>query len=428
MRGSLVHTLSSGYGAAAWTPAQLPAGVLLAWYNGHDLGDLAALDNGTGAVTGADDSSTVGRWTDRAQGKHAQQATSGSRPIAGYHTKGRGISVHPGTGRHLIGASALSGGRHLYAVVSFVGANSLVTSEEAAAFAADSQGIVSTSGAVDAAHSFLVGLAGGGALWTSGSLSGPAVIDGVTTTSVGRQRRRRVVRFDRNADATSGAINLLQSSGGAIPSLSTLHEVIVLDDSATSEHHALVTSYLAWHLAAPVIACTLDSLTAGYNLNAYQSVPSLLWERYRRCASVVNLGVTGQTIATAITGDPAKLDTVVGLGRNVLVLLGGANDIAGVSAATVWSRLQSYIAMARARGWEVVICTLPNGAYWATIGAATKVTDTNALIEAGWEAEGCIGMVDLYPLSLTQPDGLHYNAADAVLVAAEVGAVLDTLL
>lgn len=418
-----------GCGRPSWTPADLAPGVLLAWYHG-DLADLAAASDGTGAVTGADDTSTIGRWVDRAQGIHAQQATAGSRPIAGYHPLGSGISVHPGAARHLIGASALTGGRYFFAAISPIGANGTRgPGDEPDVFASASQTYASTAGAVDADHSFLIGLEGGRAFWTFGSLSGPCYRDGVETTDAGRWCDRHVYEFHRNANATSGPITLLQSHGGIIPALGPLHEVIVLSALATANDRAKVRAYLhARHLSAPKILCSVDSLLAGYGDDRHAAAPFKLWEHYRRCVGVLNFSIQGQTLQTAITGDVAKLDAHVGTGKNVIVLLGGANEVlADVDEDTIITRIRQYAAMAKTRG-RVVVCTIPTGPGYST-PRANVIAAVRTSILAG-EVEEADAIVDLYGANAPalQGDGIHFTAAGSATVAAAIAEATDTLL
>lgn len=414
-----------------WTPADLPAGVLLYW-SGRTLASVAAATDGTGSVDGLTDSSTAAYLADYSpSGIPLVQATSGSRPIVGYSAKGRGLALLPDSARSLAGGSSLAGGRYTFAAVTPVGTDgAAITTELPAVFASESMALIAKGGATADTHSLLIGLAGGNAWWTSGGLSGPAYRDGTNTLDVGRWYKRRVFRFDRSSDAATGALLLLRDHGSVIPSRSWLHEVVILDDSASAADLAAVALYFEWHRATPTVVCTADSLMAGYGLSPYNSVPhKLARSRWRGCVSVPNIGVTGQTTTTAISGDPAKLDSLAGTGKNIVVLESGSNDIVGgASAATVWASIQSYITMATERGWQVVVCSVPQGSYWTGLGKAALVSDLRDLIEDGWEAAGAAGFADLWTAAPSQSDGLHFDAAGTTTAADCVGVVVDTLL
>lgn len=418
-----------GRQAPRWTPARLASGVLRYW-SGRTLRQVATATDGTGAADGLSDSSKAAYLADlSAQAIPLVQGTGASQPIVGYSDLGRGIALIADGGQSLVGGSSLSGVRHLYVAVTFSGTSATVTSEIADPFATESMTVASTSGAVNEAHSLLVGLTAQ-QLWTSASLSGPAYVNGVNTTSVGRANVRRVIRFDRNSDATTGALNLFQSSGGSLPARCIVHEVAGVSSSATSRDHAALAAYFNWHRTAPVVACTIDSLTAGYLLTSRQGYPWLLHrDRWRGCVSVPNLGVVGQTLVTALSGDPAKLAAVKGNGTNIVVLLAGANDIdAGATAATVWTRLQSYITAAVADGWQVVVCSIPQCPGFSA-GKQAHLATLQTTISGGWQAAGAAAFVDLYPLTLTrQADGVHFTSADCQIVADAIGDVVDDLL
>lgn len=428
--------LGRGVAPAARTPADLPAGVLLAWFRGRGLDDLAALSDGTGTVTGADDSSTVGHWTDRAAGKHAVQATASSRPIAGYSSLGRGLAVFgDGTADQLAAASSIAGAQHVFAAVSFVSPDAArAGGDEVAAFTGAYQAYVSGNAVSNPSSALLVGDTGTSRLLTSGNLAGDYYRNGTLTSpaDVGRQRVRQVARYSRSVAMDTGAVRLLVYATDATPlrAYGALHEVVILSSTASAADLAATQAYMDWHRATPVVCCTLDSLTACLYLDDYDAWPALLWrQRYRGCVSVANRGIPSRLVETATADDPAVLDSIQGTGRNIVVLLGGANDVlAGASAATVWSRLQAYITMATARGWQVVVCSVPDGTGYSAPQRAVLST-LRGLIAAGYLAAGASGYVDLWATAPSlQGDGIHFDAAGAAAVADAVGAVLDTLL
>lgn len=426
MRGSLVHALSSGYGAKVWTPADLPADVLLYW-SGGDLTSVAAATDGTGSVSGTDDTSLAAYLADRSTyGRPLVQATSGSRPIARAHPKGLGFSLDPISGRKLQAASSLTGGVSLYAAASFVGADATITTSLPLPFTAAPQSLVTTAGAVDAAHSFLIGLAGE-ALWVD---PGTTYVNGTATANVGVQCVRREIEVHKASAATAGALILLSDHSATYPPSSRLHEVVILSGTATSEQKALVRAYMRRHRRTPVVALSVDSLSAGYNVAHRQGISWRLWDdRWGGCLSVANFGVTGQSIATAITGDPAKLDAVKGDGPNIAIFNGGANGIAGLSAAQVYDDAKAWKAMADARGWRVLLCSIPSGAYWTSIGRAAVVAAYRDLCAANWLADGFAGFIDLHSESIDQQgDGVHYAATGCQTVADLYGDAVEALI
>lgn len=415
-------------GRSGWTPASLPPGVLLFW-SGRTLRQVAGAVDGSGTVDGLSDASTAAWLADLStHGRPLVQATAEARPIVGYHPRGRGIALIGEGVRSLVGSANLSGGRHFFAAATFVGLDLPSYEPLPAVFKSSSQGIITSSGATDEAHSALVGLLDTGQFWVSGGLSGPVYVDGVETTSAGAWYRRRTVRFSRSSDLATGALLLLRDYASAMPAQSWLHEVVILSASATVDDLARVQDYLDWHKSAPVVACSLDSLTSGYALSTHGSLTHKLARNYwRGCVSVPNLGVPGQMVTTATSGDGTKLDAVKGLGKNILVVEGGSNDInGGALASTVWTRLQEYRSMAAAKGWQVVLCTVPESSYWGTVGKTAEVAALNDLMSAGWQAAGFAGFVDVgAPANL---DGLHYDAAGVASVAALVGPAVDDLL
>ena len=414
-----------------WTPARLAAGKLKFWSD-RGLAGVATGVDGTGAASGADDSSKAAWLADlRASGIPLVQATEAAMPIVGYSPLGRGIALISEGTRRLVGGSSLSGGRYLFAAISHLGADSTILSTQPLPFSATYQASVARSGAASLDKTHLIGLAGGGSYWATGSLSGPCFVNGVETTNAGGTRIRSVVEFHHSIDAT-GALRLFDGDGNSNPAMCMLHQVILLDGSASSEDLANTRAYMAWHRATPVVACTIDSLTAGFQLTAWQAYPSLLHRsRWRGCVSVPNLGLVGQTVATALLNDPAKLAAVKGTGRNVVVLLGGVNDIAeGASAATVWARLKAYIAAARAQGWLVVVCS-PPACPGLPEAQRNEIAALRALAAAEWNSElvQAAAYVDLYPLILVrQGDGVHFTSSDCETVANEIGAAVDELL
>lgn len=417
----------------AWTPADLPPGVWLYGSPREIAGGVALNTDGTGTLDGLDDSSTAGYLADLSPNAvPLTQTTAGRRPIVGYSPVGRSYTLFPDGGRRIVGSASLAGGRHIFMPITFRDADALVTTQPPVPFGSASQAIATQMGATADTHTYIIGL-GNDELWVplTGGLTITPTVSGISTKHVGLLAgRRRTVYFPRSTDAAAGRFILLSDSNDLIPSTSWVHgDVHVLSALASADDLANMAEYMAWHEAAPVVFCGIDSLSAGYNVLYSQSVPSLLHRKHLRgCVSVVNGGISGQALVTAVAGDPAKLDSVAGTGRNVLVLCGGANDI-GAGAATTWSRIQAYIAMANAHGWEVIVCSIPNGPYWASVGQDANVAAVRDYIAGGWLAAGAVAFVDLYNVAhTTQGDGLHYDVGGSITIANEIAAAVETVL
>jgi len=412
-------------GRPGWTPAALPPEVLLYW-SGRTLRQVASAVDGSGVVDGLSDSSTAAYLADlSSHGRPLTQASAGERPIVGYHPKGRGVAMMGEGARSLVGAASLAGARHVYAAITPVGLDLPSYAPLPVPFVAASQGIVTTGGATDAAHSGIVGLQDTAQLWLP---DGSSTIDGAAGSTVGGWCRRQVVRVSRAGDLATGPLLLLRDHASAMPAWSWVHEIVVLSASATAEHHALVEAWLEWHLSTPVVACALDSLTTGYVLSTQGSLVYRLARNYwRGCVSVPSLGIPGQMISTALVGDAARLAAVRGRGRNILVLQGGANDFYNnATRATVRQRLLDYRAMAEGEGFDVVLCSIPESPFWVAEGKATEIATHNDTMAASWEADGFAAYVDVgAPDSL---DGLHFSSAGINAVVALVGPAADTML
>jgi lysophospholipase L1-like esterase len=401
--------------------AGLPVEVLLYW-SGGEIEHLASAPDGTGAVDGLSDASTVGCLADlSSHGRPLVQADPSKRPIAGRHPKGLGVALWGAGTRSLAATAALAGAQHVYAVITPVGPDLSSQEPLPVPFKAGRQSIVSLGGTPDEAHSAVVGLEESSQLWLP---DGACFVDGIEGVDVGAQYRRRIVRVSRTSLA-AGPLTLLDPIW---PAQSYVHEVVVLSGSATAEHHALVQAHLARHKAAPVVALAVDSLSTGYGLTYHRSLAHLLSQYWRGGVSTPSIAAPGQRVETALTVDAAKLALVRGEGSNILVFEGGANDIfQGATWQTALERLLAYGAMASAAGWQVALCSVPEGPLWSGIGRLADVQALNAYLAMNWQAHGFAAYIPLGAPE-AQGDGLHYDAAGAAAVAAQIAAVLDTML
>jgi hypothetical protein len=103
------------------------------------------------------------------------------------------------------------------------------------------------------------------------------------------------------------------------------------------------------------------------------------WDIYDR-------GISGQTIFDMIGNAPTHVDILFQSSalQNILLVQGGFNDaFGGASAATIQSRLQTYLTARQAVGWKIVIAPLPKSNLIGQPGdyATTRAT-VNAWIAA----------------------------------------------
>ena len=104
---------------------------------------------------------------------------------------------------------------------------------------------------------------------------------------------------------------------------------------------------------------------------------------------VANFARSGWQVSEMITDAATRVDTQIGTGRNVLVLLGGVNDAAaGASAATIYASIKSYCEARRASGWDkIVLCTEIDAQSAATQAVGWHSTiwpALNTLLTAGY--------------------------------------------
>ena len=183
-----------------------------------------------------------------------------------------------------------------------------------------------------------------------------------------------------------------------------------------------------------------DSWTVGKQANAvpYPLVATQAIGGNWRATSVA---VSGQTVATMTTNAPTNVDTLIDAAqfpRNVVVMLGGINDIAGsADAATTYARIVAYHQARRAAGWKTVACTIPHATAASVGGAAfNPVADAvNALIRANWgtfadalaDLAADSRLQDATDTTYYNADELHGTTAGYAVVGAIVGAALATL-
>ncbi len=99
-----------------------------------------------------------------------------------------------------------------------------------------------------------------------------------------------------------------------------------------------------------------NSLTYGLGVPTAQNYPSqvagLLGSRYL----TFNLGVNGQTTPQMMADGKTQVDSLIGVGRSILVAWEITNDIyKGASPQTAYQDFVAYCRQRKAAGWKVVI-------------------------------------------------------------------------
>ena len=182
-----------------------------------------------------------------------------------------------------------------------------------------------------------------------------------------------------------------------------------------------------------------DSLTAGYGLPAGASFPAQTQLKIEAAGlpyRALNYGVSGETSA----GGRARLPAVLARGPvDVFVLALGANDgLRGIRVADTAANLAAILAAVRQQfpAARLVLAGLEFPFDLGPLGGhrlGQYATQFKALFRPLAEATGAAfvpfllhGVLGRRELNL--PDGVHPNAAGQRLVAANVWAVLESVL
>jgi acyl-CoA thioesterase-1 len=167
-----------------------------------------------------------------------------------------------------------------------------------------------------------------------------------------------------------------------------------------------------------------DSITAGYGLNAAQSLPVQLEAELARLgvpARVRSAGVSGDTTS----GGLARVDFSVQDDTDVAVVALGGNDmLQGTDVARVRANLDAIVGKLKARGMTVVLAGMMGPPQF---GSYTQAF--NRIYPDLAEKHGAY----LYPFLLNgvalvqrynQQDGIHPNAEGARLIAKGLAPVV----
>jgi len=173
----------------------------------------------------------------------------------------------------------------------------------------------------------------------------------------------------------------------------------------------LLPSYADTHKQAPVVLMLGNSLTAGYGLDAADTVPVRLQQALRDAgtkAQIINGGVSGDTTA----GGSARIDWLFADGApDVLVIeLGGNDGLRGIDPSSTRKNLEVAIVKGLDAGAVVVLAGMyapPNlGESYETEfnGVFPDLAAQYSVIFYPFFLEGVAG-----DISLNQPDGIHPN-------------------
>ncbi len=269
---------------------------------------------------------------------------------------------------------------------------------------------------------------------------------------------------DGATDAASPVTNHVRALQTAyVSSGDTTMEADPLIDSTMTSYFYLTGVDVRTTGNMPVIAFLGDSIFNGdtSTTDANKRYPNLLAERIfsrakpsrrgprLRRAGILNLGISGNQVATTLIGDNAQArldrDVLTQTGVTHLVLMEGINDIGlpglltlfgtptpETSAATIIAGYQQIIARAKARGLTVIGSTLtPAGGFglpdYSTPAGEAKRQEVNAWIRTSGAFDAVIDFDEvlrdpadhtLIRADLTD-DGLHPNDAGYQVMADE---------
>jgi lysophospholipase L1-like esterase len=182
-----------------------------------------------------------------------------------------------------------------------------------------------------------------------------------------------------------------------------------------------------------------DSLTAGST--ATDPYPSQVMRVFHPEVYWVNLGIGGQKLSDMLANAPAKVDPLyqAKLGRNVVVIWGGTNDMRhwNHSPAAVYEHLRQYCLGRRTQGYTVVVMTLlPRTDTGYPESFESNRQQVNAMIRRGWTgfadalvdvgSDPFIGLAgrEIDP-RFYSPDRVHLNNGGLAVVAGQVHKLLQ---
>lgn len=182
-----------------------------------------------------------------------------------------------------------------------------------------------------------------------------------------------------------------------------------------------------------------DSITLGTGLTTGQDFPAqaMLLSWFAGRGTKVNLGVSGQTVATMVSNFATDLQPYCAAATSsapvYAFIEGGINDIAnGVSAATTFSNLQSYWSSAASAGCTVIATTVMqarNPALPCTGSCETARQALNSSIRAStsytYLLPADLLLSDPTDTAFFQSDKTHPTAAGAAKYAQMINSVMS---
>ena len=196
-----------------------------------------------------------------------------------------------------------------------------------------------------------------------------------------------------------------------------LFGIVASDVTGATNWSTFLTDLQTWlgiGATRSLLVCDGDSRTLGLGSSSARNVswPAQVDNALTSLTSVINLGVGSQTVADMNTDAATQVDPLYSAGntKNVVVCAGGINDCLGTAAATIQTRLSTYVSGRQAAGYKVAICTMPPA---STVSGSNETTRTtvNSWITAG--SSGADVVVDL------AADSRLANTADTTYFASD---------
>lgn len=376
----------------AWSPSDLPAGVLRGWFNGR----------AASGVGGAADAGLISTFSDASSVADHLTASGSARPVYRTARHGGRPRVAGGSSRHMLSGASGRVFTHALVAARFRAYSQTRGVAAPTAFTGTAPGLLTLNGYNGGftEKSIILTGSGGSSAW-SGYYSPTYRRDGAVDGALGAglERTTHLYEVSLAAPGFSSAypLALFDDRGRGEYLDADVGEILLLNQPSNDELTAS-REYLAWWQQGTVVCWTGDSLHAGYGASTTALPAALMDADWLGTVDVPNIAVPGQGVVTSnggvggtlVTTDKAKLDPLLaGRSTAVLVVLCGTNDLANLEApATVIAGLWSYCDARRAEGWRVVVCTLIDrtdaAVSWFQATFDARRATINAAINADW--------------------------------------------
>lgn len=210
--------------------------------------------------------------------------------------------------------------------------------------------------------------------------------------------------------------------------------IMLVGDSITEESYLTYTDRLH---------CQLLQQLSGTGTKVYST-----YMAYDDTYCIINEGVsssrydyTGTPTLDWLTQRAPRVETISYPGSSLWVFnLIGSNDLSpshgAASAATVWTRAQSFISSLASHdtGIKVVMSELIDR---STSGMTSIITSYNSLVEAGWSGAGAAGFITLFDTAGLSVSGdnsgffdtyVHPGVSGVAAMAANIGPQLEAII